>query len=152
MLLSTLSWKDTVMPRLALSHWKDDIDIRVVVAESPGIEMDDTPGHAPIKQSCENSSTCRDLRLTASFEHDHDYVNCDQLFDRPAWAAIMFRRPRQTKTDPVVTRLGDILHPARMYPWHNMAMHYLGCPIYLGGSSRGHFVPAFRGKRLLTNQ
>jgi hypothetical protein len=29
----------------------------------------------------------------------------------------------------VVKALADVLHPSTMYPWSNMAMHYLGVPI-----------------------
>jgi hypothetical protein len=44
----------------------------------------------------------------------------------------MFRRPREKKPDPVVTALADVLRPSLMYPWSNMAMHYLGVPIIVG--------------------
>lgn len=42
---------------------------------------------------------------------------------------IMFRQPRKQEPDAVVRALADVLRPAAVYPWSNMAMHYLGVPI-----------------------
>jgi hypothetical protein len=41
----------------------------------------------------------------------------------------MFKRPQRTRPDLAITRLGILPHPVAIYPWRNLAMHYLGCRV-----------------------